>query len=254
MSPSWLLHSGKGPSVEAVWMNRARRLITMYDFQTHYLIFALFGWLSLSVNKNFFIIICLLFTNLIQLSSQNPEIQVSLYSFLFCQQSLRNIGKKWKALASEQDVAIISFVSTYNWKPHAMSTETCLMISSRMMTVLMLCFILIALVTRESLCIYRKTTEDGLEKYSSKFTIYPKEKKKIVFVPRMDSQTFSGQRLHDTVVHVLLSQAAQKKSKEGNSLPFSSLSFVWNSLEMLLWCHFSVCNETTSSTESRKSM
>lgn len=85
MSPSWLLHSGKGPSVEGVWMNKTRRLITMYDFQTHYyLIFALFSWLSLSVNKNvFIIIICLLFTNLTQLSSQNPEIQVSLYSFLF---------------------------------------------------------------------------------------------------------------------------------------------------------------------------
>lgn len=62
-------------------MNRTRRLITMYDFQTHYyLIFALFSWLSLSVNKNFFIIICLLFTNLTQLSSEsrNPGLPVLL--------------------------------------------------------------------------------------------------------------------------------------------------------------------------------
>lgn len=36
-------------------MNRTRRLITMYDFQTrYYLIFALFSWLSLSVNRIFF--------------------------------------------------------------------------------------------------------------------------------------------------------------------------------------------------------
>lgn len=137
-------------------MNRTSRLITMYDFQTHYyLIFALFSWLSSSVNKkNFFIIICLLFTNLTQLSSQTPEFQVSLYSFLFCQQSLWNIGKKWKALAGEQGIAIIFSVSTHNWTSHTTPTETCMMMSSGMMALLMLSFsiIFIALVALESLC------------------------------------------------------------------------------------------------------
>lgn len=150
-------------------------------------------------------------------------------------------------------IATIFSLSTHNWTSHITPTETCMTTSSRMMSPLMLSFsiLFIALMAPDSLCkrdffINRKTTEDELEKHIFEFTIYDNKKKK-VFAPGMDLLSSTGQRLQKTFC---CPRQHQRRVRQASAFLFP-LSFLWNSLEMLLWCHFSTCDETISSVESR---
>lgn len=155
MSPPWLLYSGESSSVKGVWMNRTRKKITTYDFQTHYyLIFALFSWLSLSVNKKFLHhhMFAIYKSNWVIISeSRNPGLPVLLP---FLPTILMEHRKKMESFGQWTGHSHNIFCFQTQLKIPHYATGTCLVTSSGTVTVLMLCSstIFTALVTLESWC------------------------------------------------------------------------------------------------------
>lgn len=136
-------------------MNRTRRIIAMYGFQTHYyLIFVLFSWLSLSVNKKILHhhMFAIYKSNLVIISeSRNPGLPVLLP---FLPTILMEHRKKMESFGQWAGRGHNIFCFQTQMKIPQYATGISLVTSSGMATVLMLCSstIFTALVTLESWC------------------------------------------------------------------------------------------------------